>query len=203
MAVQSLSASAVSITALIREYRKAGHLTRAPFFIVHHVLTAAIVHLLSATSSDEALRKRSTNQFRDCIEALEGMRSVRKRSRKAIALLQELANRWSVVVALPMRLSYPIPAQAEEENEIINESKKRSSTVNEMTTEEPMSQDVNYSSDIGFIDGLLRSNFTPSLPSAEADGANCFNESSLTYGIYEMGDPFELNNLNWLFPSTD
>jgi hypothetical protein len=74
MAVQSLPASAGSITSLLREYRKFGFLPTAPFFVVHHVLTAAIMHLLSTTSSDDNLRRRSIHRFRECIGALEDMK---------------------------------------------------------------------------------------------------------------------------------
>ncbi|KAK8903716.1 hypothetical protein ACHAPF_006384 [Botrytis cinerea] len=201
MAVQSSNSSAVAITNLLREYRKAGCLRVAPFVVVHHVLTAAIMHLLSVTSSNGTLRKRSINRFRECIEALGEMKYAWKRLRKAIALLQELAHRWSVVFALPMRLSYPLPAPPQ--NDISSQNIDQSLMEYQITAaSEAHSKDNNFAHSYSAhtLENLpLKDDF----PATEIKEGGGFANSDFTLGIYEMGDPFQLNDMNWLFPPID
>ncbi|CZS96860.1 related to pathway-specific regulatory protein nit-4 [Rhynchosporium agropyri] len=96
LALRSMTAAATTMTLLIRAYRKLG--------------------TFNATSSQQTLRHQSINKLRVCIEALEELRLTWHRAQKSIALLQELANQWSVVFALPMRLSnvIPLPCNAAE-----------------------------------------------------------------------------------------
>ncbi|KAF5874857.1 putative c6 transcription factor protein [Botrytis fragariae] len=201
MAVQSSNSSAVAITNLLRDYRKAGCLRTAPFVVVHHVLTAAIMHLLSVTSSNGTLRKRSITRFRECIEALGEMKYAWKRLRKAIALLQELAHRWSVVFALPMRLSYPLPAHSQ--NDISSQPKDQSSMGYQLTADsEAYNKDSNFANSYS-ADKLENLPLKDELPATEINGGRDFTNSDFTMGIYEMGDPFQLNDMNWLFPPID
>ncbi|KAF7953305.1 hypothetical protein EAE96_006516 [Botrytis aclada] len=201
MAVQSSNSSAVAITNLLRDYRKAGCLRTAPFVVVHHVLTAAIMHLLSVTYSNGTLRKRSITRFRECIEALGEMKYAWKRLRKAIALLQELAHRWSVVFALPMRLSYPLPAHSQ--NDISSQPEDRSSMEYQITaSSEAYNKDVNFA-DSYSADKLENLPLKGDPPVTEIKEGGGFADSDFTLGIYEMGDPFQLNDMTWLFPPID
>jgi hypothetical protein len=50
-------------------------------------------------------------------------------------------------------------------------------------------------------DDILNSILQTGVPSSEGLGAEFTEQPSLEYGIYELGDPFELNGLDWLFPS--
>lgn len=106
LALRSMTAAASWMTRIIRSHRKIESLRHAPFFIVHHVLTAAILHLLSTTSTNAPFRQQSITRFRTCVEALDEMRPTSSRAQSSIRLLRELAKRWSVVFALPMRFSY-------------------------------------------------------------------------------------------------
>ncbi|THV50302.1 hypothetical protein BGAL_0156g00100 [Botrytis galanthina] len=201
MAVQSSNSSAVAITNLLRDYRKAGCLRTAPFVVVHNVLTAAIMHLLSVTSSNGTLRKRSITRFRECIEALGEMKYAWKRLRKAIALLQELAHRWSVVFALPMRLSYPLPAHSQ--NDFASKPKDQSSMEYQITAaSEAHNEDDNFANSYS-ADKLENLPSKDDLPATEIKEGRGFASSDFTLGIYEMGDPFQLNDMNWLFPPID
>ncbi|KAH8892704.1 hypothetical protein GQ53DRAFT_718307 [Thozetella sp. PMI_491] len=190
LALRSMSTSAVSITNLIREYRKAGDLTVAPFFLVHHVLTAAIIHLLGATSRDNTVRRRSVFRFRSCVEAIEEMVSTQARSSKAIALLRELANRWKVVFALPIKLSYPFQGPN------LHDQTKPARSFSESPAElAATSTELGYSDK----DRELFSVEEPPMPLWTMD---------LGYGLENLdpdnwgaGDPFEGTGLNWLFPS--
>lgn len=109
LALRSMTTAATTIASLIRAYQKLESFERAPFYVVHNILTAAIMHLLSATSSETTLRQQSITRFRVCVAALEELQNTWPRAKKSINLLQELANRWNVVFALPMRLSNVLP----------------------------------------------------------------------------------------------
>jgi hypothetical protein len=103
-----MMAAASLISRMIRLYKKTASFSKAPSYVVHHVLTAALMHLLSSTSSQATVSHQAISRFRVCVEALEEMKVTWPRARKSVVLLQELAHRWSVVSALPMSLSYPV-----------------------------------------------------------------------------------------------
>jgi hypothetical protein len=105
LALRSMTISASATTRLILMFRKIDALDNAPPFIIHHILTAAIVHLLNATDTRTELRTRASNKLRVCLSALEAMRATYSRAAQSIFLLQELAKRWSVVSALSIRFS--------------------------------------------------------------------------------------------------
>jgi hypothetical protein len=109
LALRSITTAATTMASLIRAYQKLESFGQAPFYVVHNILTAAIMHLLSATSSEATLRQQSITRFRVCVAALEDLQHTWPRAQKSINLLQELANRWNVVFALPMRLSNVLP----------------------------------------------------------------------------------------------
>ncbi|KAI1523332.1 C6 transcription factor, partial [Pyrenophora tritici-repentis] len=108
MAIRSMYESAVSINNLSRNYRTTTGFAKATVVHMQCILTAALMHLLGVTSSDKTVERRSITRFRFCVESLKEMKSMRSRSARAISLLQELANRWKVVRALPLELSYPL-----------------------------------------------------------------------------------------------
>lgn len=108
VALRSITAAASSITRLVHIYRKTGDLANAPPFVVHHIMSAAIMLLLNTTSTDQDICRRSSGRFRLCLSALEEMQQRWKRAADAILLLRELANRWSVVHVLPIHLSGPL-----------------------------------------------------------------------------------------------
>jgi hypothetical protein len=93
---------------LIKMYEKLESFDKAPLFVVHNVQTAAITHLLTATSTQPEMRNKSIRRFRVCVDALEAMGSRWPRSKQAVAALRELASRWEVISALPMRCSAPL-----------------------------------------------------------------------------------------------
>jgi hypothetical protein len=117
LALRSMTAAAAQMTRLIRLFRKTGHFVDAPPFIIHHILTASIMHLLNATTSEPGIRQQSIGRLRVCIDALEEMQPMWRRARKAVKLLQGLAQRWGVVFALPIRLSNTSNSTHEETSE--------------------------------------------------------------------------------------
>jgi hypothetical protein len=98
--------SAHALVRLIRQYDKEAKMENAPFFAVHCVLTAAVSLLLNATSTNSTIRSQSVHRFRVCVDALDKMRW--PRANRGLLLLKELAHRWKVVSALPMRHNVPL-----------------------------------------------------------------------------------------------
>ncbi|KAF5628690.1 Nit-4-like protein [Fusarium sp. NRRL 25303] len=107
LSVRTNMTSAHALVRLIRQYEKEARIEDAPFFAIHCILTAAVSLLLNATSSNSTIRSQSVHRFRVCVDALDKMKRW-TRARRGLLLLRELANRWNVVSALPMRHSVPL-----------------------------------------------------------------------------------------------
>jgi len=77
---------------------------KAPFIVIHCILTAAISLLLNAASStiSQGTRGQSISRFRVCVAALNAMEPRWPRARRAMTLLGQLAQRWKIEAALPM-----------------------------------------------------------------------------------------------------
>jgi hypothetical protein len=71
---------------LIRTFCKAGSFRDTPTFVIHHILTASIMHFLNATTPEPTIRKQSVGRFRVCVEALEEIQPMWQHARKAINL---------------------------------------------------------------------------------------------------------------------
>ncbi|KAF5531001.1 Nudix hydrolase [Fusarium phyllophilum] len=113
LSIRTNMTSAHALVRLIRQYDKEAKMENAPFFAIHCVLTAAVSLLLNATSTNSTIRSQSVHRFRVCVDALDKMKRW-TRARRGLLLLRELANRWKVVSALPMRYSVPLVAPTQE-----------------------------------------------------------------------------------------
>ncbi|KAF4415666.1 Nudix hydrolase [Fusarium acutatum] len=113
LSIRTNMISAHALVRLIRQYDKEAKMENAPFFAIHCVLTAAVSLLLNATSTNSTIRSQSVHRFRVCVDALDKMKRW-TRARRGLLLLRELANRWKVVSALPMRHSVPLVAPTQE-----------------------------------------------------------------------------------------
>ncbi|KAF5644494.1 Nudix hydrolase [Fusarium sp. NRRL 52700] len=112
LSIRTNMTSAHALARLIRQYDKEAKIENAPFFAIHCILTAAVSLLLNATSTNSTIRGQSVHRFRVCVDALDKMKRW-TRARRGLLLLRELANRWKVVSALPMRYSVPLTAPQE------------------------------------------------------------------------------------------
>ncbi|KAH8683613.1 hypothetical protein BGZ61DRAFT_307278, partial [Ilyonectria robusta] len=108
LSIRSIATAASAMVRLIRAYEKIQSLDKVPPFVVHSIHTAAITLLLTATSTSPAIRSQSINRFRVCLLALEAMRMRWPRAKQAVLSLQQLAQRWRIAIALPMRSSNPL-----------------------------------------------------------------------------------------------
>lgn len=114
LVLRSLTAAATATCRLVRTYRRSlGFETPANPVIIHHLLSAAIVHLMNATSRTPALRHQSTYWLRRCLELLRELRAGWPlRAGKSITIIRVLAHRWGVMRALPVEFSYQIEPTA-------------------------------------------------------------------------------------------
>lgn len=109
LSVRSMSTSANNMVKLIREYERISQFDKAPYFVSHSVMTAAITHLLLATSKESTIRTRSISRFRVCFNCLFAMRTRWTKADRSVSLLRGLAHRWGVMSALPLQNGFPDP----------------------------------------------------------------------------------------------
>ncbi|KAF7532287.1 hypothetical protein G7054_g8117 [Neopestalotiopsis clavispora] len=105
---RSTTLEAASMVDLIRRYQKIGSFDKVPPFVVHSIQTAAITLLLNATSEEPSMRSPSIHRLRTCVDALEAIGARWLSAKRAITTLRELAERWKISKALPMRYSGPL-----------------------------------------------------------------------------------------------
>jgi hypothetical protein len=107
-ALRSATSAANSISHIVRTYSKCSNFSAVGPQIVDYILSAAVIHLLNATSGRTALGRQSANGLKTCLTALLDMDSKWKiRVELSIRKIQELAHKWSVVWALPLQVSQP------------------------------------------------------------------------------------------------
>ncbi|RVX72746.1 hypothetical protein B0A52_04145 [Exophiala mesophila] len=101
------TASALAISSMIRSYRKNKRFGSMSPQVVDYVVSAAVIHLLNATSGKKsALGRQSMSGIRTCLDALQDMHHQwPSLSTRSIRQIQDLANRWKVVWALPSGLA--------------------------------------------------------------------------------------------------
>ena len=115
VAFRTMTTAANASTKVLRNlmhHHSPESVSKMPFPLVHHVLTTAVSHLINATSSDDRMRRTAANGLRTCLKALELLRETwQGRASRTIAAIQELANRWHIVSALPINFSEPLVDQ--------------------------------------------------------------------------------------------
>lgn len=103
--LQSLTSAATSMLRLVQEYCKGYGFQKANPLLIHHLLSASIVHLMNTTTKSLPFRRYSTRSVRKCIYLLSQLsRHWITRSRKSIEVIKGLAARWNVEFALPSEL---------------------------------------------------------------------------------------------------
>ncbi|KAG9238194.1 hypothetical protein BJ875DRAFT_480550 [Amylocarpus encephaloides] len=109
LSLRSATSAASSISRIIRGFKKQPGFHNVAPQVIDYILSAAVIHLLNATSGRTTLGRQSAKGLTSCLEALLDMNSKWKaRVQRSITRIQELAHRWNVVWALPRNLSQPI-----------------------------------------------------------------------------------------------
>lgn len=109
MAFSSTCTDAQRFIEILRTSGALDSLSTMPFWVIHHILTTTVSYLAIATSEKTIASRRSANALRTCMTALERTSTTwPNQSSQAILLAQELAARWGVTSALPLKWSQPI-----------------------------------------------------------------------------------------------
>lgn len=97
LVLQSISSAASSMVRLAQTYTRTYGFERANPLIIHHLLSASIVHLMNTTTTSLTLRRYSTRSVRSCLTLLTNLEDYWPyRSRKSIEVITSLARRWNV-----------------------------------------------------------------------------------------------------------
>jgi hypothetical protein len=100
--LQSLTAAATAMVRLVQDYCKTWGFPRINPILIHHLLSATIVHLMNTTTESFTLRRFSTRSVRKCLAIFRQLSLYwPTRSQKSIDLIKTLARRWNVEFALP------------------------------------------------------------------------------------------------------
>lgn len=109
LALRTITTAAEASSKIIKMLMATSDASKLPYFVIHHILTAALSHLLNATCADSKIRQKSVNGLRTCLNALEALcETWPSTAVKSLYEIRRLAARWKVVSALPMHLSHPL-----------------------------------------------------------------------------------------------
>ncbi|KAJ5143957.1 uncharacterized protein N7515_002744 [Penicillium bovifimosum] len=104
--LQSLTAAATAMVRLVSDYYKTYGFPKSCPVLIHHLLSASIVHLMNTTTGSFTLRRFSTRSVRKCLALFDQVQSYwPNRAQKSIDLIKVLARRWNVDFVLPEDMS--------------------------------------------------------------------------------------------------
>jgi hypothetical protein len=99
--LQSLTSAAASMLRLVQDYCKVHGFEKANPLLIHHLLSASIVHLMNMTTKSLTFRRFSTRSVRKCLYLLNQLgRYWPNRVQKSVDNINALAHRWGVESAL-------------------------------------------------------------------------------------------------------
>ncbi|KAJ6006901.1 hypothetical protein N7451_004845 [Penicillium sp. IBT 35674x] len=101
LVLRSIASAAASMVRLVQNYTKNYGFQHANPLLIHHLLSAAIVHLMNTTTTSHTFRRYSTRSVRTCLTLLKELgRYWTLRSRKSLDVIKALARRWNVEFVL-------------------------------------------------------------------------------------------------------
>jgi len=104
--LQTMVRSANAICQAIQRHCRDYSFAEGPSYLVLHITRACVVFLLVATSPDPSVQRSAANGLKHCLTAIDQCaRTWSYLGKRSIRFIQELASRWMVVKALPMRYS--------------------------------------------------------------------------------------------------
>lgn len=101
LVLRSITSAAASMIRLVQRYCKSYGFRHANPLLIHHILSASIVHLMNTTATSSSFRGHSTRLVRNCLSLLHGLSPYWPlRSQKSIDTIKALARRWNVAFVL-------------------------------------------------------------------------------------------------------
>jgi len=101
LVLRSIASAAASMVRLVQNYTKKYGFQHANPLLIHHLLSAAIVHLMNTTTTSHTFRRYSTRSVRTCLTLLDELgRYWTLRSAKSVDVIKALARRWNVEFVL-------------------------------------------------------------------------------------------------------
>ncbi|KAJ5547403.1 hypothetical protein N7494_004988 [Penicillium frequentans] len=101
LVLRSVASAAASMVRLVQNYTKNYGFQHANPLLIHHLLSAAIVHLMNTTTTSHTFRRYSTRSVRTCLTLLKELgRYWTLRSGKSLDVIKALARRWNVEFVL-------------------------------------------------------------------------------------------------------
>ncbi|PYI01557.1 hypothetical protein BO78DRAFT_245881 [Aspergillus sclerotiicarbonarius CBS 121057] len=97
LVLQSLTSAAACMVRHVQNYCKWYGFKHSNPLLIHHLLSASIVHLMNTTTTSIPFRRYSTRSVRSCVNLLHKLgRHWQLRSEKSIKVIKTLARRWNV-----------------------------------------------------------------------------------------------------------
>lgn len=108
LALRTTTTAADASSRIVKMLIASSESSKLPYFVIHHVLTAALAHLLNATCDDSRIRQRAVTGVRICLRALEILcQTWRNTAARSILEIQRLAAKWKIGSVLPRHLDRP------------------------------------------------------------------------------------------------
>jgi hypothetical protein len=126
-ALRSTTGAASTISRIVRSYRRSRKFESISPQVIDYILSAAVIHLLNATSGKTTLGRQAANGLRSCADALIEIHEMWPLiATRAIEQIQELALRWNVIWALPINLAHPLGSResVSEATDLIQDNQK-------------------------------------------------------------------------------
>ncbi|KAI9155588.1 Nitrogen assimilation transcription factor nit-4 [Paramyrothecium foliicola] len=106
LVLKTISNSASETVRLVRWYRSNHGFQAAHPIILHHLLSAGLVHLMNATSSSTIMQKKSSQGLHACMGLLDELRGVWPvRADKSLEAMRSLGEKWGVLRFLPVQFT--------------------------------------------------------------------------------------------------
>ncbi|KAJ5765863.1 hypothetical protein N7520_005422 [Penicillium odoratum] len=101
LVLRSITSAAASMVRLVQTYTKNYGFEHANPLLIHHILSASIVHLMNTTTTSHTFRRYNTRSVRTCLNLLRELgRYWKLRSKKSLDVIEALARRWNVEFVL-------------------------------------------------------------------------------------------------------
>ena len=101
LVLRSITSAAASMVRLVQRYCDSYGYKRANPLLIHHILSASIVHLMNTTATSPSFRGHSTRMVRQSVRILEGLNPYwPSPCQKSTDTIRALAHRWKVGFAL-------------------------------------------------------------------------------------------------------